>query len=100
MSSPTTEGAVCVSRMPDWGRRTETDDGRIEPNQAGGMEKATVEYLTNRIDDDDGEKWATVSIYRISSLKFFLEGYEYFFTIPLLGNSIFQSRVLLTQSLI
>jgi hypothetical protein len=27
------------------------------------MEKATVEYLTDRTNDDDGEKWATVSIY-------------------------------------
>jgi hypothetical protein len=30
------------------------------------MEKAG-EFLTDRIDDDDVEKWATVSIYRISS---------------------------------
>jgi hypothetical protein len=53
-------------------RWTETDDGRIQPKQvkAEGMEKATTrEYLIDRIYDDDGEKWATVSIYRISSSK-------------------------------
>ncbi len=30
-----------------------------------------LKYLTDRIDDDDGEKWATVSIYDLSSIKFF-----------------------------
>jgi hypothetical protein len=43
------------------GNRRRTN--RIQPKQAEGMEKATVEYLADRIDDDDGEKWATVSIY-------------------------------------
>jgi hypothetical protein len=50
------------------GRKQTTDESsRTRPVEW----RRLVEYLTNRIDDDDGEKWATVSIYRISSFKFF-----------------------------
>jgi hypothetical protein len=50
------------------GRKQTTDESsRTRPVEW----RRLLEYLTNRIDDDDGEKWATVSIYRISSFKFF-----------------------------
>jgi hypothetical protein len=53
-----------------------------------------LEYLTDRIDDDDGEKWATVSIYRISSINFFGAGlstsvvYSYYPEAPQLYISV------------
>jgi hypothetical protein len=57
--------------MLDRRRWTETDDGRIpaETDRKHGEGYIVEEYLTDRIYDDDGEKWATVSIYRISSSK-------------------------------
>jgi hypothetical protein len=66
LSSPLSR--VHLLKVPLAYRWTETEDGRIinpaetgQRNREGSLE--LVEYLTDRIDDDDGEKWATVSIY-------------------------------------
>jgi hypothetical protein len=77
----------------DGNRRRTNQSSRNRPK-----EWRRLEYLTDRIDDDDGEKWATVTIYSISSFKKSHLSHPGLSTsiTPLLGNSIFQSRVLLT----
>jgi hypothetical protein len=59
---------LCVTRTLDRWRWTETDDGRI-PAETGRRngEGSSISQIGNY--DDDGEKWATVSIYWISSFK-------------------------------
>jgi hypothetical protein len=44
---------------------------RTSSAETGRRNGERLKYLTDRVDDDDGEKWATVSIYGLSSINFF-----------------------------